>query len=152
MSINIRKATLSDAVLVTEMAAKLLSELKGTTISSEDLMDVCMELLKKEEEQWTAFLAFKDEECVGVLTIYGVMALYAPGSLGIIQELYVAPNMRSEGVGEQLINSAKEHGNKYGWVNLEVGTPNPETWNRTVSFYKRFGFKEIGPRLKFHLK
>ncbi|QVY63445.1 GNAT family N-acetyltransferase [Cytobacillus gottheilii] len=151
MSINIRKATLNDALLVTKMTAELLSELKATTISSDELMDVCLELLKKEEEQWTAFLAFKEDECVGVLTLFGVMALYAPGSLGIIQELYVAPKMRSEGVGEQLIVSAKEHGKKFGWINLEVGTPNPEAWSRTVSFYKRLGFKEIGPRLKYHL-
>lgn len=110
-------------------------------------------MLKKDEEQWrTAFLAFKDKECVGVLTIYEAMALYASGTFGIIQELYVASKVRSEGVGEQLIVAAKKHGKKYGWNNLEVGTPNPEIWNRTISFYKRLGFTEIGFRLKHPLK
>lgn len=33
------------------------------------------------------------------------MALYASGAFGIIQELYVASKVRSEGVGEQLIDA-----------------------------------------------
>mgnify|MGYP001953175553 CR=1 FL=1 len=151
MGVQIRKATLADAEVVSEMVAKLLSELRGTTVFSNDLIDVSKQLLQKEDEQWAAFLACNEEKCVGVITLHGVMALYRAGSLGIIQELYVEPTMRSEGGGEQLIACAKEHGKTYGWGTLEVGAPNPEKWGRTVAFYKRLGFKEIGPRLKYQL-
>jgi hypothetical protein len=30
---------------------------------------------------------------------------------------------------------------------LEVGAPDVPRWQRTVDFYKRNGFKEVGPRL-----
>jgi GNAT superfamily N-acetyltransferase len=152
MSVNIRKAGLNDTKLVTDMATKLLSELRERTFFSSDLFDICKELLGKEENLYAAFLAFKEEECIGMVTIHGVTSLSATGSMGIIQELYVLPNLRSEGIGDQLIHAAMEHGFKCGWTNIEVGAPNPEKWSRTVSFYKRKGFKEVGPRLRFDLK
>ncbi|MEC0276940.1 GNAT family N-acetyltransferase [Peribacillus frigoritolerans] len=152
MNLKIRKAGIDDTKLVTDMAAKLLSELRERTVFSSDLFDICEELLSKEGNLYTVFLAFKEEECIGMVTIHGVTSLYATGSMGIIQELYVLPNLRSEGTGDQLIHAAKEHGYKCGWTNIEVGAPHAEKWSRTVSFYKRKDFKEIGPRLRYDLK
>ena len=34
---------------------------------------------------------------------------------------------------------------------IEVGAPDLPRWQRTVDFYKRYGFTEIGPRLAFDL-
>lgn len=129
----------------------LLTELSEKSIHAKDLIAICEDLLTNKADLYTVFLAFK-EECLGLLTMHEVSSLYAAGSIAIIQELYVQSNMRSEGIGEKLIQAAKEYGFMRNWIRLEVGAPDPEKWSRTVFFYKQKGSKEIGPRLKFDLK
>ncbi|CDQ20059.1 GNAT family N-acetyltransferase [Halobacillus karajensis] len=151
MCVSIKKASLNDALLVAEMAAGLFSEMSERTVCKKELLGVCEELLNKENHLYTVFLAFKEEECIGMISVHEVTSLYARGSMGIIQELYVRSDMRSDGLGDKLIQAVKEQGFKCGWKIIEVGAPNPEKWSRTVSFYKRMGFEEKGPRLRFKL-
>ncbi|MFJ7309776.1 GNAT family N-acetyltransferase [Peribacillus frigoritolerans] len=152
MDIQIRKANLDDIELITSMVAKLLSELGDEAVNSKEFKDVCTELLGKERNLYTAFLAFKEDQCVGIITLSEFASLYAKGIGGVIQELYIVPNVRSQGIGDLLIDAAKEYGINRGWTRIEVGAPDAEKWNRTVSFYKREGFIEVGPRLKYPLK
>ncbi|MYL39797.1 GNAT family N-acetyltransferase [Halobacillus litoralis] len=146
MQLSIKKANLKDYYHVAEMAAKLFSELGERTILIKELSDVCKDLLRK--DNYTVFLAFWEEECIGMITIYEVTSMYARGLMGVIQELYVLPAMRSDGIGAKLIGEAKEHGSKIGWKFIEVGAPSPKKWGRTISFYKGLGFEEKGPRLR----
>lgn len=152
MTVTIRKATQNDVELVTLAASKLLTELSGRTINSKDLVTTCEDLLTNKAHLYTVLIAYKEDECVGLLTLHEVSSLYAAGSVAIIQELYVQSNRRSEGIGDRLIQAAKELGRECNWVRLEVGAPNAKKWGRTVAFYERKGFKEIGPRLKYDLK
>ncbi|WP_431800116.1 N-acetyltransferase family protein [Halobacillus andaensis] len=151
MRVSIRKANLKDVDLVAEMAAGLLSELSERTVCKNELLDVCEGLFNIQNHLYTVFLAFREEECIGMISVHEVTSLYARGSMGVIQELYVRPEVRSDGLGDKLIQSVKEQGAKCGWKIIEVGAPNPEKWSRTVSFYKRKGFEEKGPRLRFKL-
>ena len=78
------------------------------------------------------------------------ISLYAGGYIGVINELYVAPGYRSEGVGKMLLDAAKELAENRDWVRLEVTTPGDE-YQKTLRFYEREGFMAIGPRYKFML-
>ncbi len=75
-------------------------------------------------------------------------AVYAGGVFGVITELYVVPEHRSEGVAPPLIEAAREFGKTRGWTHVEVTAPPLPKWRRTVDFYLREGFTEIGVRLK----
>jgi GNAT superfamily N-acetyltransferase len=71
--------------------------------------------------------------------------------LALLSELYVVPQFRSEGAGQELIREAVRFGHERNWGRLEVGAPDVPRWNRTVSFYRKNGFTEVGPRLKLLL-
>ena len=141
LSIRVRRASVDDAPLVTDLAQRLLTELGGFQIGDPAaLVSFCQQLLAS--EHYTAFLAFDGVTgaSLGLLTLNECSALYVAGRLGWIQELYVAPEARSLGVGWQLIAAAMAYGREHGWQRLEVNTPDVEAWPRTVAFYRRAGF------------
>ncbi len=72
--------------------------------------------------------------------------IYALGDFGEISELYVEPAHRSVGVGAALIEKVVAFGRSKGWSMLEVTAPGVPKWRRSVDFYRRNGFKEIGPQ------
>jgi GNAT superfamily N-acetyltransferase len=80
------------------------------------------------------------------------VAIYVPGRFGIINEFYVLPEYRCFGIGKRLVDQVLELGKQNCWKRIEVGAPNNEMWHRTIEFYLREGFLEIGPRLKKYLK
>ena len=103
-------------------------------------------------DRFAAFLARTPEgEAVGVLTVVETLAIYAGGRYGVIDEMYVAPGHRSEGVGARLVAAAKEHGRRRGWVRIDVTAPPEKRWERTVRFYERQGFVFTGPKLRCRL-
>jgi len=108
-------------------------------------------LLAGEAGVWSFIATQSDERDIGVVMLNECSAIYAGGQFGEISELYVAPDCRSIGVGARLIAAAAEFGRKRGWPDLEVGAPSVPVWQRTVDFYLRNGFEEIGPRLDLRL-
>ncbi|KAJ6437451.1 acetyltransferase (GNAT) family domain-containing protein [Purpureocillium lavendulum] len=94
-----------------------------------------------------AAIAYVDDEAVGVLTLNECNAIYAGGKFGEISELYVRPNMRSQGVAPHLVEEALAQARLRGWKRLEVGAPSQPKWSRSLNFYLRNGFREMGPRL-----
>ncbi|MBL7781218.1 MAG: GNAT family N-acetyltransferase [Saprospiraceae bacterium] len=100
------------------------------------------------DDRHSTLLAMDDDEAVGVITLVETLSLYAGGYIGVINELYVMPDYRSEGVGKILLDAAKNLAEERGWVRLEVTTPGDE-YARTLRFYEREGFMLIGPRYKY---
>ena len=96
-------------------------------------------------------LAFDDDgDPVGLITLTESISIYAGGEIGVINELYVLPQWRSEGVGKMLIDETKALAEARGWRRLEVTTPGDE-YEKTIHFYEREGFFRIGPRMKCEL-
>lgn len=97
--------------------------------------------------------AAKDEHCdvIGMLTLAESFAIYANGSYGIINEMYVSPAHRGVGVGAMLLNAAKEFGMQKDWARIEVTAPESSRWQRSQRFYEKHGFVFTGPKLKFRL-
>jgi GNAT superfamily N-acetyltransferase len=100
---------------------------------------------------WSFIATQADGSDIGVVMLNECSAIYAGGQFGEISELYVAPDARSIGVGAKLISAAAEFGRERGWADLEVGAPSVPVGQRTVDFYLRNGFEEIGPRLDLRL-
>jgi GNAT superfamily N-acetyltransferase len=139
-AIRIEEATAADAATVVALVGRLLAELGGfQAFEPAEATALCARLLAT--EGYTALLA-RDEhrEPLGVLTLQECPTLYVAGTVGWIQEVYVAPTARSRGVGHVLVDRAVRYGQQHGWRRLEVNTPEAAAWPRTVSFYEREGF------------
>jgi GNAT superfamily N-acetyltransferase len=54
-------------------------------------------------------------------------------------------------LGGALLKAAVAFGHERGWHHLEVGAPTVPRFQRTVTFYPKNGFTEVGPRLRYSL-
>ncbi len=153
MPIVIEHLGIDNADRVLEMVLALLKELgeEGDDLGPLDRGRVLAGWEKKGE----AFRALVARETggapVGVATVVESFAIYANGTYGVINEMYVAPSHRSAGVGHQLIQAAKGMGRDRGWKRIEVTAPESPRWARTRAFYEREGFTFAGPKLKLPL-
>jgi GNAT superfamily N-acetyltransferase len=88
------------------------------------------------------------DEIVGFITLVETNTIYAGGKYGVINELYVRPKFRSEGIGKQLLSYAEQIRIDSGWSRLELSTPEESKWRKTINFYLREGFVPTGKRMK----
>jgi GNAT superfamily N-acetyltransferase len=145
---TIRRATEQDAPSVLRLVKRLFDDLHHQLpIDDGELLSFCKGILR--EGAYVVFLSETFEgSATGVLTLSESRSIYAGGAFGIIQEFYVIPEMRSRGLGKELLKRASEYGRDAGWKRIEVTPPDKSKWPRTYSFYGRELFKEIGPRMK----
>ncbi len=99
-----------------------------------------------EDGSYTVLLAWDGDTTIGFLALSECRALYAEGRYGIIPELYVCPDRRSQGVGNALVTEATRVACSKGWTRLEVTTPPLPQFDRTLTFYARQGFTVSGGR------
>ncbi|AMO54452.1 GNAT family N-acetyltransferase [Endozoicomonas montiporae] len=147
------KASGTEAEKVGTMAFSMESELwEGNTggLDKQAFINAAETLLSG-SGFWALLAKDHTGETVGVMTLSECAALYAGGHFGEIMEMYIEPEHRSAGVGAMLIDAARDFAKSKGWPFLEVGSPEQPKWARTLSFYKRQGFREIGPRLELAL-
>ncbi len=154
----IRLAGADDYQAVGSLVCRLLHELFPDHYSPRNLdalTEAARSLLRDENGFWVV-LAFRktpegDGEPVALMSLDEGRALYAYGVMGEIMEFYVSPECRSTGLGARLIAFARAFGQERRWSGLEVGAPDVPRWQRTVDFYLRNGFSEVGPRLEMSL-
>jgi GNAT superfamily N-acetyltransferase len=133
---------------VARLLAALFEEV-GHTPDEDDIAAIFADI--DADDRHSTLLALDgDGNVVGVITVVEAIALYAGGTIGVVNELYVVPSYRSEGVGKLLLDFCKQLGEERGWVRLEVTTPGDE-YDKTLRFYEREGFVKIGPRYKFEM-
>lgn len=144
--LTFRIADEADTHVVSALLADLFEEV-GHTLTASEIADIFLQI-DSDDLHSTLLALDESEEAVGVLTIVESIALYAGGRIGVINELYVIPAFRSEGVGKLLLDAAKELAEQRGWERLEVTTPG-EDYAKTLRFYEREGFMPIGPRYKY---
>lgn len=143
----IRAVVVGDAERVAELVAALLTELTGTPRAA----DAALAARVLANARVTGFLAEAGGAAQGVLMLSEGVAVYAGGAFGTITELYVSPEARSSGIASGLIAAAVAEGRARGWGRLEVGAPAQPRWARSLGFYLREGFAEVGPRLRLIL-
>ena len=96
------------------------------------------------EGVYTVISAFDNNQIVGFGALCESHSLYAEGAFGILQELYVMPSYRSQGVGKELMNKIVSFTKSKQWKRLELCTPPIPEFDRTVEFYKDNGFEIVG--------
>lgn len=153
MNIRIERLTMEDSSIVFDWVLRLLRELGE---EGEELGELATgKVLDGWKERQGKFHVFAAKDIsgniVGVLTLSVAFAIYANGEYGVIDEMYVAPEFRSEGVGAKLVDAAAALGRKLGWTRLDVTAPESERWERTRRFYEKQGFIFTGPKLKLLL-
>ncbi len=150
MPIQITTAQPSDAPAIARLVGYLLQEIMANIKTQAFVFSLAeteaRTLAWMRDGSYTVLLA-RDSECVaGLLTLAECRALYAEGRFGIIPELYVRPDRRSQGVGQELMTAAKRMACSKGWARLEVTTPPLPQFDRTLAFYERQGFSISGGR------
>lgn len=153
MKATIHRLGLGDSAIVFDWVLQLLSELgeEGEELGTLARQKV-LDRWKESENKFHVFAA-KDEHgnMAGILTLSVAFAIYANGEYGVIDEMFVAPQYRSEGIGAQLVQAAADFGRTQGWTRLDVTAPESERWERTRRFYEKHGFVFTGPKLKLLL-
>ena len=148
----VQQAGPGESERVGHLVYELLTEIDpGTAYTRSVLVDAAKTLLTGGEGVWSFLATTPANRDIGVVTLNECAAIYAGGRFGEISEFYVVPDFRSKGVGALLIEAAIAFGRERGWPDIEVGAPSVPTWQRTVDFYRRHGFEEIGPRLDLTL-
>ena len=145
--ITIRQALLADAGEVGALVDALLVELSGRESRLGERQALASVVLAPGSGGF-GLIALDEGRAVGVLMLTEGIALHANGRFGTISELYVRPEARSLGVARQLLSAAEDFAREHDWGQLEVGAPRQPQWSRSLAFYLREGFTEVGPRLK----
>ena len=150
MTIEFRHAILADAAHVATLAFTLTEEICERTHAKHFGIDLagtiqrCRDLMS--QGHYNAILGWSEARPIAVATLTETYALYAGGKIGIIQEFYVAPELRSSKVGVALLGAVRDFGNARGWSCIELCTPPLPEFERTVQFYKANGLNPVGGR------
>jgi GNAT superfamily N-acetyltransferase len=150
----IRPSVPEDAEGVGRLAHALECELwpdQAATLDETRFTTAARRLLNSDSGLWAFVACVGNGPMVGMLTVNECMALYAGGPFGEIAEVYITPDSRSAGIGGRLVDAAAAFGRRRSWPFMEVGAPAQPRWKRTVAFYHRQGFRDIGPRLELAL-
>ena len=151
-AIVVRQAGPEEFERVGRLIYELLAELYPEDGYERDgFVNSARALLAGGEGVWSFLATTRDDRDVGVVTLNECAAIYAGGRFGEISELYVVRDSRSKNVGTLLTEAAAAFGRKRKWPFIEVGAPSVPAWQRTVDFYLKRGFEEIGPRLQLTL-
>ncbi|MDO1500219.1 GNAT family N-acetyltransferase [Winogradskyella maritima] len=87
------------------------------------------------------FIAYKNETPVGFTQLYPLFSSVSMQPMYLLNDLYIHPDYRSQGIGEALINKAKALCKTEGQKGLAIQT---ESDNRAQHLYQRLGFEPDG--------
>jgi PhnO protein len=141
---RVRPATLADFGIVHDF----VNALEKTVFEKETLYSIFQKNIASDLNIY--LVAFKDDqEPVGYISCHGQYLLHHAGLVGEIQELFVQPDKRGEGVGRLLVDAVKQRARQKGMMQLEV-TANIKraTAHR---FYEQQGFDQTHKKFVYPL-
>ena len=131
---EIRKASLQDLELITP-----LFDAYRVFYKQESDLDAARNFLKKRfsSNETVIFLAVDNGKPIGFTQLYTTFSSVSLQPFFILNDLFVSPEARKKGVGEALLNAAKEHCKElnYKGLSLETATDNP-----AQKLYERLGW------------
>ncbi len=133
---TIRKATISDLEHIVPLfdAYRMFYEQKSDVESARRFLT---ERFANDES--VIFIALENGEPVGFTQLYKTFSSVSLQPSYILNDLYVAPQYRKNGVGEALLNQAKNHCQEMGYkgLALETAVDNP-----AQKLYERLDWKK----------
>jgi GNAT superfamily N-acetyltransferase len=152
-----------DTATVLALVEELLAELgeEGQEFTGIDRDKLQADIPKNLASGRFLALLARDESgtAIGVLTLSESFALYAGGEYGVIDEMYVRPEYRGQGIGQALVEAAIALARERRWFRLDVTGPEGDAPGQTpgdpprrddpaVHFYEKLGFEFTGPKLR----
>ena len=93
--------------------------------------------------------SFSNAAAFSFFTLAQTFSYFAHGSYGILNELWVNSEFRSQGVGEAVITYCENFARTQGWQRIDVSAPPMPQWDRSFAFYEKRGFEFTGRKLKY---
>lgn len=134
MELSIRSARPSDA----DSLHRMLCDLEKEDIEIRRFTDVFLTNLRNENILY--LVAELDNQPVGMASCHVQPLLHHAAPVGEIQEMYVNPSLRSQGIGHELIRVLLHFARQRGACQLEVTTNQIRL--DTHRFYEREGFQK----------
>jgi len=145
----VREAGEGDVEAVAAAVESLLVELGGRRPARADLEAEARALIGDPREG-TLLVAESAGAIVGVLGASWQRAIHVPGRYATIQDLWVDPARRSDGIGAGLLEAHARLAREGGAGRIEVGLPRKTfaAIAATEAFYRANGFEPLGPRMR----
>ncbi|BFH73131.1 GNAT family N-acetyltransferase [Sulfurisphaera javensis] len=143
----IRKASEKDLEILTDMFTRMYqlnSEFDPLLEVSQDLEEKVKESIKKSfnDNNVLLIVAEEDGKVVGGARVFiSNREFYIPEKVGMIQEIYVYPAYRRNGIGESLINYIEKELKERGIETILARFPAKNMI--ATSFYTKKGFREL---------
>jgi PhnO protein len=134
MELLIRRAQSTDV----EILYRMLCDLEKETLDPKRFTEIFLE--NRENKNITYLLAELDGQAVGMASCHIQLLLHHAAPIGEIQEMYVDPAFRSQGIGQQLVEAIGVFARQHGAQQLEVTSNQIRT--DTHRFYEREGFQK----------
>ena len=96
------------------------------------------------------FLAYQGEQAVGFTQLYPLFSSTAMQRTWLLNDLYVAPELRGQRVGEALIERALEHARISGAARVELSTAHTNLSGQKL--YERMGFERRDTQFRTYVK
>lgn len=137
---TIRAATPADADLVGQLLFDFNHEFETPSPSAADFARRFSQLLARDD---VLVLLSGDEDPTGFAYLTLRPTPYGDGPLAQLEELYVRPTLRDQGIGTVLLQAALTEVRSRGAVEMHINVDEVDTDTRR--FYERHGFVNIEP-------
>ncbi len=148
-NIIIKKIDTTDILDVAELLKRLYLELGEEKECNHYVTEELISDFVK-NNNYVILKASENNNIIGLITLSESQAIYCGGKYGLIDELYVLPEHRSEKIGVLLIEEAKKIGLEKKWMRIAVTAPSSNN-SRAMKFYKKNKFDFAGPKLSYEL-
>ena len=142
MEVVIRKARQEDF----EAVYDFICELQNKTFNKTQLQQIFLENIIKKDNIY--LIAYCQAKPVGYLSCHIQQLLHHGGKVAEIQEVFVNPAHRSQGIGKLLIDEIKKLAKELGSLQLEVTTR--QIREKAIQFYIRESFEDSHKKLVYY--
>lgn len=146
---TVRLATSADAFVVGGLLFDFNTEFDTPTPTAADFGDRFTTLLARPD----VFVVLAEDPATGDATGFGLLTLrptpYGDGPLAQLEELYVVPPLRDQGIGTALLTRAVAEVEERGGIEVHINVDEVDVDTRR--FYERHGFTNIQPGEDFRM-
>lgn len=132
--IQVSRATTDDAAELARLLTAFNAEYDAEVAPLQVLEDRFRSMLGGPD--FMALLA--GTPAAGFATVSLRPSVYHEGRVGLLEDLYVAPARRNEGIGAALLTRLVDIGREEGWGQVEIQVDEPDV--DAMRFYARHGF------------
>ncbi len=146
--IEFEKATKVELIisLLSELYLELGEEAESISYLTTNLVKDILQSGKTE-----IYLIKCDKAILGIFSLTESQAIYSGGYYGSLDEMYIKPEYRNNGIGKIGIQKIRMIAKEKGWKRVDVTTPTEKKWETTINFYRNCDFAFTGSKFKLQI-